>query len=130
MFGPPGRLYVYFSYGMHWCANAVCGEAGEGAAVLLRAASPLRGIEQMKARRPGARRDRDLCSGPAKLCQALAIDGGFDGVDLCGAGPVTLVDDGTAPPRRPRRTRRVGLSVARERQWRWYVRDDENVSRP
>ena len=75
MFGPPGGLYVYFTYGMHWCANVVCGDEGEGVAVLLRA---LRAARRASTRcgppGPAARRDRDLCSGPAKLCQALGID--------------------------------------------------------
>lgn len=130
MFGPAGHLYVYFSYGMHWCANAVCGEEGDGFAVLLRAGRPLVGLDHMRSRRAAARRDRDLCSGPAKLCQALDIDGDLDGTDLCGSGEVSLTDDGTPPPARLRRTGRIGLSVAGEKQWRWYVPGDSNVSRP
>src|SRR3954462_15370547 len=70
MFGPAGHLYVYFTYGMHWCANVVVRERVEGSAVLLRAAAPVAGIEVMRSRRSKARRDRDLLSGPAKLCQA------------------------------------------------------------
>jgi DNA-3-methyladenine glycosylase len=130
MFGPPGHLYVYFTYGMHWCANAVCGEAGDGVAVLLRAGEPLAGIADMWADRPAARRPRDLANGPAKLCQALGIDGGLDGADLAAApGIVAIVDDGVAPPGRPGRSRRIGISVAIDRPWRWYVPDDPHVSR-
>ena len=128
MFGSAGHLYVYFSYGMHWCANTVCGDEGEGTAVLLRAGRPLRGIGHMQARRVAAQRDRDLCSGPAKLCQALAINGDMDGTDVCGSGAVAVVDDGTPPPARARRTGRIGLSVAGEKQWRWFVPGDPNVS--
>jgi DNA-3-methyladenine glycosylase len=130
MFEPGGRLYVYFSYGMHWCANAVCGPAGEGTAVLLRALAPLTGVEEMRERRPAARRTVDLCSGPAKLCQALAIDRTFDGVDLTDpASPVRIVDDGTAPPRRPGQSPRIGISVGVEHPWRWFVTGDPNLSR-
>lgn len=129
MFGPPGLLYVYFTYGMHWCANVVCGDEGEGVAVLLRALHPLQGLEAMyTARGPAARRDRDLCSGPAKLTQALGLDGVHDGVDLT-TGPVGLFDDGTPPPAAPVQTTRIGLSAGGEHPWRWYVAGDPNVSR-
>jgi DNA-3-methyladenine glycosylase len=132
MFGPPGGLYVYFTYGMHWCANAVCGDDGEGVAVLLRALAPLDGLEQMRAARGAtARRDRDLASGPAKLCQALGIDGTFNGADLVkGDHGVTIVDDGVRPPRRPANSRRIGLTAGAEHPWRWYVPGDPNLSRP
>ena len=130
MFGPPGLLYVYFTYGMHWCANAVCGDEGEGVAVLLRAGAPMWGLDAMWAARPAARRERDLANGPAKLCQALGVDGGDDGTDLTRSGStLTIVDDGTPPPRRPGRGPRVGISVAVDRPWRWYVPGDPHVSR-
>ena len=131
MFGPAGRLYVYFTYGMHWCANAVCGDVGEGVAVLLRAAAPLDGIDAMRtARGRAVRRDRDLCSGPAKLCQALGIDGAFDGADLVSADRgITIVDDGVPPPEAPASSTRIGLSAGTEYPWRWYVPGDPNVSR-
>lgn len=130
MFGPAGGLYVYFTYGMHWCANAVCGEDGEGAAVLLRALAPLAGLEEMWAARPAARRERDLCSGPAKLCQALGLDRAFDGADLVtGDRGITILDDGTPSPAEPRQGVRIGLSAGAEHPWRWWVPDDPNVSR-
>jgi len=131
MFGPPGGLYVYFTYGMHWCANVVCGEVGEGVAVLLRALAPVAGLDAMYAARPRARRARDLCSGPAKLCQALGLDGSFDGADLVGADRgVWLADDGTPPPVAPHQTTRIGLSAGGEHPWRWCVPGDPHVSGP
>ena len=120
MFGPAGHLYVYFSYGMHRCCNAVCGEVGEGVGVLLRALTPLTGLEAMRAARPACRRDRDLCRGPARLCQAFGIDGTHDGVDLvAGTNGLIIVDDGTPPPVRPVATSRVGISHATGKPWRW-----------
>ena len=132
MFGRPGHLYVYFTYGMHWCANAVCGEVGESSAVLLRAAAPLEGLDRMRADRgAAAKRDRDLCSGPAKLCQAFGIDSDFDGADLVtGDRGLRILDDGTPPPEVPAVTRRVGLSAGVEHEWRWLVPGDPNVSGP
>jgi DNA-3-methyladenine glycosylase len=132
MFGPAGGLYVYFTYGMHWCANAVCGD-GDGVAVLLRALAPIGGLDAMWAARPRARRERDLCSGPAKLCQALGLDGTFDGADLVGGGQgVTIVDDGSPGPSPADVVvdRRIGLSEGAERPWRWLVAGDPNVSVP
>jgi DNA-3-methyladenine glycosylase len=131
MFGPPGRLYVYFTYGMHWCANVVAlGQPGDAAAVLLRAGEPIDGLDVMRARRPGARRDRDLCSGPARLTQALGLSGGDDGATLL-RGPLGIYDDDVAPPRRPGRSVRVGLAPGKgdDRRWRWYVPGNEHVSR-
>jgi DNA-3-methyladenine glycosylase len=130
MFGPAGHLYVYFTYGMHWCANAVCGEAGEGTAVLLRALAPLEGLDVMEQRRPAARRPRDLCSGPAKLCQALGVDRSLDGTDLTRPGSaLRIVDDGTPPPAQPGCSTRIGITMARDHPWRWFVAGDPNVSR-
>ena len=130
MFGPAGLLYVYFTYGMHWCANVVCGDEDEGVAVLVRALQPLDGVEAMRAARgPAARRERDLCSGPAKLAQALGLHGDHDGLDLLSGGPVQLLDDGTAPPADPVQATRIGLSAGTEHPWRWYVPGDPNVSR-
>lgn len=130
MFGEPGLLYVYFSYGVHWCANVVCGDVDEGVAVLLRALAPIEGIDDMRTDRgPAARKDRDLCSGPGKLTQAMGILGTHDGTDLVADPLLTLVDDGTQPPPDIVQTTRVGISQAAAEPWRWYVADDPNVSR-
>jgi DNA-3-methyladenine glycosylase len=136
MFGPPGFLYVYFTYGMHWCANVVCGPDGEAAAVLLRALAPTAGRAAMRAARPAARREVDLCNGPAKLCQALGITGTENGTDLLAPGrrpargaAVRLVDDGIPPPRRPGRGTRVGIKEATDKRWRYWVPGDPHVSR-
>ena len=130
MFGPPGHLYVYFSYGMHWCANVVCEPDGRCGAVLVRALAPLRGLDAMWADRPKARRPRDLCSGPAKLTAALGIAGRHNGADLLDpASPVILHHTGTEPPGCATSTR-IGISAAIERPWRWYVPGDPNISRP
>lgn len=130
MFGPPGHLYVYFSYGMHWCANAVTSQPGDAGAVLLRALEPLRGIEAMQAARPAARRRVDLANGPAKLCQALGIDGSSDGTDLVAGAGVRILDDGVAPPAVPVTGPRVGISVGLDRSWRFSVPGDAHRSKP
>jgi DNA-3-methyladenine glycosylase len=130
MFGEPGLLYVYFTYGMHYCCNAVCGDEGEGVAVLLRAAEPIAGLELIRAARPAAKRDRDLCSGPARLCQAFGIDRKQDGADLVTADHgLTIVDDGTPPPKDPAVGPRIGIRHAAEEPWRWYVRGNPHVSK-
>jgi DNA-3-methyladenine glycosylase len=130
MFGPGGHLYVYFTYGMHFCCNAVCGDAGEGAGVLIRALEPLSGIDRMRAARPRARRDADLCNGPGKLTQALGIDRRHDGADLVdGDQGIVILDDGTPPPRKPVATPRIGIRHAAELPWRWHVPAHPHVSK-
>ena len=130
MFGPPGHCYVYFTYGMHWCMNVVCGAPGLASAVLLRAGAPVTGLAVMRSRRPAARHDRVLCSGPARLTQALSIDGSYDGADLV-RGSLRLLDDGVATPVVPGVSRRIGLREGRgdKHPWRWFVEGDPNVSR-
>lgn len=116
MFGPAGHLYVYFTYGMHHCANVVTGPVGTGAAVLLRAVEPIEGLAAMSDRRRGR---RNLADGPATLCQAFAIGPEHNGADLCrGTGP-GLFDDGTPPPGDPIVGPRVGISRAVDVPWRW-----------
>ena len=125
MFGPPGRLYVYRSYGIHWCANVVCEPEGHGAAVLIRAVAPTRGLDVMRQRR-GPVDDRRLCSGPGRLCQAFGIDGSMN-ASVLGAGPVRLragvpVPDIAIGPR-------IGISVATEQPWRLGVAGSPHLSR-
>jgi DNA-3-methyladenine glycosylase len=126
MFGPAGHLYVYFTYGMHYCANVVTGEDGRGAAVLLRAVTPVAGIELMRDRRNGR---PDLTDGPAKLCQAFAIGPAQNGADLCTATDIGLYDDGTPPPANPRVGPRVGISKAVDLPWRWRLPVDQDTVR-
>ncbi|WP_025874452.1 DNA-3-methyladenine glycosylase [Stenotrophomonas indicatrix] len=129
MFGEAGHLYVYFTYGMHWGRNVVCGEVGEGVAVLLRAAEPVAGQERMYPLRPAARHDHDLASGPGKLSQAFGLDRRVDGADLVTASHgITLVDDGTRPPDDPVVGPRIGITRAVDFPWRWHVRDHRHVS--
>ncbi len=125
MFGPPGRLYVYRSYGVHWCANVVCEPAGVGAAVLLRALEPTHGLETMRARR-GVRDSRLLCAGPGRLTQALAISGAADGARL-DRSPFRLL-----PPSHPVEavaTPRIGITKASAIPWRFVVRGSAWASR-
>ena len=131
MFGAAGTLYVYFSYGNHWCMNAVCGPGARADAVLLRAAAPLTGLPTMRRRRVKARRDRDLTAGPGRLGEAFAADRVLDGTSLL-RGPLRIVDDGTPPPRHPGVSARIGLAGGRGENlpYRFYVPGDENISRP
>ncbi|MFN2562448.1 MAG: DNA-3-methyladenine glycosylase [Jatrophihabitans sp.] len=129
MFGPPGHLYCYFTYGMHWCANIVCGADGVAAAVLLRAGQIVEGIDVARARRPAARRDVDLGRGPARLATCLGFGAEQNGLDLCDpASPVRLE---SRPARRAPAVvagPRVGISAATERAWRFSLKDDPTVS--
>ena len=114
MFGPPWRLYVYRSYGIHWCMNVVLGEEGRAAAVLLRGGVPTVGRDIMVARRS---RDDHLTDGPGKLCQALGVTGVDNGVNLLGRGRVRLLKG--KPPSAIDATPRIGISKATERKWRF-----------
>jgi DNA-3-methyladenine glycosylase len=126
LFGPPGRAYVYRSYGIHALLNAVCEPEGVGAAVLIRALEPLEGLEHMRARR-GV---EDLCSGPGKLTQALAIGLSLNGSSLI-EGPIELRrrEPGTAEPRIVL-GERIGITKAADLPWRFCDADSRHVSRP
>lgn len=129
MFGDGGHLYVYFIYGMHWCANVVCGCAGTGVAVLLRAIEPVAGIGLMREARGMSRRDVEIGRGPARLAQALGITRAQDGADLvAGDRGFRLLDDGTPPPAQPITGPRIGISKAVDQPWRWYVPGNRHVS--
>lgn len=119
MFGPPGHLYVYLSYGIHRCANVVTGPEGSGQAVLIRAVVPISGIDEVRARR--GTRDRELANGPGKLCQALGIELDDDGCDLAGGSRITIADDDVPPPPEPVTGPRIGISKAVDRPWRFRV---------
>jgi DNA-3-methyladenine glycosylase len=127
MFGPPGRLYVYFSYGVHWCANVVVGPEGDGEAVLLRAGEVVVGEELARARRPAARTLRDLAGGPARLTQALAIGRDDLGTDLLDPGSPVRLHRG-APPAAISAGPRVGISLATDLPWRFWETDAPSVS--
>lgn len=142
MFGPAGHLYVYRSYGLHWCANVVCGSVGFGSAVLLRAGEPVAGTAAMWARRPRATNERQLGSGPGKLCGALAITGAHNGCDLLADdAPVRLALPRSGVPGGAGRewapaasdvvqTTRIGITKDVDRPWRWFERANPHVSRP
>jgi DNA-3-methyladenine glycosylase len=121
MFGPPGYLYVYLIYGMHHCLNVVTGPRGHGAAVLLRAAQPLEGMDGM-ARARSTSDPRSWCSGPAKLAQALGLDRSMDGADLLRDGPIRLLPGSPAPADAVERGPRVGISRGRATPWRFVER--------
>lgn len=134
MFGPPGRLYVYFTYGMHWCVNVVCAREGVCEAVLLRAGEPVAGIEAMRAARGGIRNDRLIASGPARLAQALGIDRRNDGASLLRGGSFWCAEDAATDDLRSAevaQTVRIGLGPGRgdDIPWRFVVPGHPYASR-
>jgi DNA-3-methyladenine glycosylase len=128
LYGRPGLLYVYFTYGMHWCANVVTEHAGFPAAVLLRAGEPLEGLPRMRRRRRRVR-DTDLASGPAKLAQALGISRDHDGHPLSRA-PLWIEDGPPVPAHRRGTSVRIGVRLGAERLLRYYERGNPHVSPP
>ena len=128
MFGPPGHAYVYFTYGMHFCVNLVCGPDGTSMAVLLRAGEIVAGRETARERRPRSS-VRDLARGPARLCQALGIAREQNGLDVCASGGALTVHAGEpADPALVRTGPRTGVNGAKEVPWRFWIDGDPSVS--
>lgn len=135
MYLPGGHAYVYFIYGMHHCMNVVCGERNEGVAVLIRALEPEEGVELMRAQRPAAKREAELCSGPANLTRALVIDRSLDAENLCISPRLWIehVHEGPLTPRSYVRCPRVGVAYAgrwAEKPLRFALRYSQAVSKP
>jgi DNA-3-methyladenine glycosylase len=129
MFGPAGYLYVYFTYGMHWCANVVCGPDGVPSAVLLRGGEVIEGLDLARSRRRSARSDRDLARGPARLASALGLIGADNGSDLCAAdAPIRLERGGGRPALDVMTGPRVGLANGATRPWRFWLDGAPTVS--
>ncbi len=131
MFGPPGHLYVYFTYGMHYCANVVTNKEGIGEAVLIRAVEPAKGLETMTARRTkknAGLRQKDLTNGPAKFAQAFGLTTEHSGVDLTG-DTIYITESGPVRPSRIITATRIGITRAKEKPFRFYLDGNPFVSR-
>ncbi len=126
MFGPAGHLYIYFSYGMHWAANVVCGVDGLASGALLRAGEVVEGVQVARSRR-GRSSDRDLARGPGRLCQALGLTAEHRGTPVFGGGPVRL-EPPSGPPVEVSRGPRVGVSAEADRPWRFWIAGSPYVS--
>lgn len=127
MFGEPGHLYVYFTYGMHYCCNVVTGPKGHGAAVLIRAVEPLNGeevMQELRGNKPGV----EVTNGPAKTCQALSIDKALNGHHLSHS-PLVLKPGTLAPDESVIQTTRIGISKGVDLPWRFYIKDNPYVSK-
>ena len=128
LYGPPGTTYVYYIYGVHWCFNAVTRSAGAPSAVLVRALEPLSGVDLMRKRRPAARTDRDLTNGPGKLCAALGIDGGRNGLPLDRL-PLRIRSGDPVPDSEVVVSPRIGITKAADWPLRWYIAGNPYVSK-
>lgn len=129
IFDEAGFSYVYFTYGMHYCFNVVADNPGRGAAVLIRALEPIEGLKEMYAHRPAATHDADLCSGPAKLCQALNIGRSENMVDLIAGETLYLSKGKLRTGETVRTTSRIGITQARELPWRFFIAESPFVSK-
>lgn len=133
MFGPPGRLYVYFTYGMHFCSNIVTETKGKAGAVLVRGVEPLRGVtvmQKLRGRKKKATREdqRELTNGPAKFCEAFGIGEKQNGADLLGT-EIFLAHDTPVRPREVGRSTRIGIRNGKEKRWRFYLKGNSWVSK-
>jgi DNA-3-methyladenine glycosylase len=130
MFGEGGFSYVYFTYGMHHCFNITANEEGVAEAILVRAIEPVKGIERMRALRTKAIRDRDLTNGPGKLCQAISLSRTENGIDLLESDELFLTrGESPTPANLIGVSTRIGINVAQEHLWRYYITGNEYVSR-
>ncbi|KPI17856.1 3-methyladenine DNA glycosylase [Actinobacteria bacterium OK074] len=131
MFGPPGHVYVYFTYGMWHCMNLVCGPVGRPSGVLLRAGEILMGADAARKRRLSARNDKELAKGPARLATALDVDRSLDGTDACtgGAGPLSILTGTPVPSDQVRNGPRTGVAGdGGVHPWRFWIANDPTVS--
>ncbi|MET9388471.1 DNA-3-methyladenine glycosylase [Streptomyces sp. NPDC002928] len=131
MFGPPGHVYVYFTYGMWFCMNLVCGPEGRASAVLLRAGEIVEGAELARKRRLSVRNDKELAKGPARLATALDVDRALDGTDACApeGSPLTILTGTPVPPDQVRNGPRTGVAGdGGVHPWRFWVANDPTVS--
>ena len=129
MFGEAGFAYVYFTYGMHYCANVVSGSVGSAEAILLRALEPVSGTETMFQRRKKARTEKDLLSGPGKLCEAFSISRQENGTDLITSDDLFLTRGKITKGEKIGVTSRVGITVAMEKQWRFFIKGNPFISK-
>ena len=130
MFSLGGTLYVYFTYGMHFCANVVTGVEGKAGAVLIRGVEPIEGIDLMRQNRGFADdgKDRQLTNGPAKFCQAFGIAREQNGVDLCGK-LLFIADAPSMEPKHVGTSSRIGITIGKEKQWRFFMKGNRYVSK-
>jgi DNA-3-methyladenine glycosylase len=129
MFGPPGHAYIYFTYGMHWCANVTCRPEGVSGGVLLRAGEVVTGLAAARSRRPAARKDVDLARGPARLAGALGLTGKDNGRDFCGPGAdLRMLPDSPVSPSQVRSGPRVGVAAGAASPWRFWLAGEPTVS--
>lgn len=128
MFGDAGYAYVYFTYGMYWCLNVVANEEGKAEAVLIRGIEPIEGLEEMRARRPKAKREIDLTNGPGKICQAFELARGENKLDMVDGDILWFTKGDSGSKLNVGITTRIGINVAKELPWRFFIDGNPFVS--